>query len=63
MSDVKVCPVCLGRGFVQSGFYSSTSGTYITSTTGVETCHSCNGKGYVIIPEYSIKELLDEDRS
>ena len=45
--SVEVCPVCMGRGFVQSGFYNSTSNTYITSTTGNETCRSCNGKGYV----------------
>ena len=41
------CPVCYGRGFVQNGFYSSTADTWLTSTTGVETCRSCMGKGYV----------------
>ena len=55
MNHAEVCPVCIGRGFVQAGFYSSTSDTYITSTTGVETCHSCNGKGYVEVSEPFLK--------
>ena len=43
------CPVCYGRGFVPAGFYESTGLTWISSTTGNETCKSCCGKGYIII--------------
>lgn len=48
-NKVECCPVCLGRGFVPSGFYDSTGLNWVSSTTGNETCRSCNGKGYVII--------------
>lgn len=47
--QVKCCPICCGRGFVDNGFYSSTKTTCVSSTTGTETCRSCNGKGYIII--------------
>jgi hypothetical protein len=36
------CPVCVGRGFVASGFYSSTGETFL-SAGGTEPCKSCNG--------------------
>lgn len=42
-----VCPVCGGRGFVASGFYSSTGNTWVTTTTAPETCRSCQGTGVV----------------
>ena len=47
----EICPVCKGKCSVQSGFYSGNNeyGTYITNSTGLETCRSCNGKGYIII--------------
>ena len=48
-NKVECCPICLGRGFVPSGFYDSTGLNWVSSTTGKETCRSCNGKGYVII--------------
>ena len=41
------CPVCYGRGFVPAGFYDSTGLTWISTTTGNETCRSCSGKGYI----------------
>jgi DnaJ-class molecular chaperone len=50
MSKAVVCPVCKGRGFVQGGFYSTTTGCWSSSgLTEVETCLSCDGKGYVVI--------------
>lgn len=41
------CPVCYGRGFVPAGFYDSTGLTWVSTTTGNETCRSCSGKGYI----------------
>lgn len=35
----QLCPVCLGRGQVQEGFYSGLLGT------GTEECHRCGGRG------------------
>jgi len=40
------CPVCCGRGTVQSGFYNQSSIT-ITLDTTEETCRSCGGSGVV----------------
>lgn len=44
---VAICPVCYGRGFVLAGFYDSTGLTWVSTTTGNETCRSCGGKGYI----------------
>lgn len=46
---IELCPVCNGRGKVAEGFYSGScsSGYYITASTGMEECRSCNGKGYI----------------
>jgi|GEM_PF-6278022 len=44
------CPVCGGNGLVDEGFYRQTSGQW-TSAGGVETCRSCNGKGWVSLVE------------
>lgn len=41
------CPVCMGRGFVSGGFYSSTGNSWVTTTTAPDTCRSCNGTGVV----------------
>lgn len=41
------CLVCIGRGFVSGGFYSSTGNSWVTTTTAPETCRSCNGTGVV----------------
>lgn len=40
----ELCPVCQGRGFVRSDFYSLFD---INSTFGQELCRSCGGKGYI----------------
>lgn len=41
------CPVCMGRGFVSGGFYSSTGNSWVTTTTAPEECRSCKGTGVV----------------
>lgn len=41
------CPICSGRGFIGEGFYSTTSRTWVSSTTGTEQCRSCLGAGFV----------------
>lgn len=44
------CPVCGGNGLVQSGFYSSATGYWTSSSASTtETCRSCFGKGYVLV--------------
>ena len=53
--QVKTCPVCTGNGIVDEGFYRRTSDTW-TSCGGSEKCRSCNGRGYVIIPEEEFKK-------
>lgn len=47
--SVHKCPVCGGRGFVPSGFYSSQTydGSLITNSTSSEVCRSCHGRGIV----------------
>ena len=49
-----ICPVCNGRGTVPPGFYNpSPDGVHgITQTDcHTETCRSCGGKGYILVPE------------
>jgi len=46
-----VCPVCKGRGFVDQGFYSTTTAEWSTSGTATETCRSCCGHGYLMVQE------------
>lgn len=47
MSEVHLCPVCLGVGSVPPGFYDSPgSGT----TSGArEQCRACGGNGIIIV--------------
>lgn len=57
MADVKLCPVCNGRGIVRNDFYTIqvTYPNEITTTgsNGVPvTCRSCNGRGIIFVPEY-----------
>ena len=59
--EVKICPVCTGSGIVDEGFYRRTSDKW-TSCGGTETCRSCCGKGYVVIPDeqsYPLEELKE----
>lgn len=49
--QVHACPVCMGRGFVSGGFYSSVGQTWVSSTTLPEECRSCQGKGYIIVKQ------------
>lgn len=45
-NHAEVCPVCKGSGkYKQYGEGLSTVSYYET------TCHGCNGKGWVIVPE------------
>lgn len=41
------CPVCGGNGQVPTGFYSTTTGVTIQSTTAPERCRTCSGQGMV----------------
>ena len=42
------CPVCEGRGFVYTGFYSDTvSPIYTSNSYGKNTCRSCFGTGII----------------
>lgn len=42
------CPVCNGVGMVPAGFYSMGDAT---TGTAPEPCRSCNGTGYLVVPE------------
>jgi len=55
-----ICPVCGGNGIVDLGFYTQTSG-YWTSVGGTETCRSCGGQGYVVIPDYEYSIFPGEE--
>ena len=59
-SKIVLCPICSGKGFVSSGFYSSTGNTWVSSTTAPEQCRSCYGKGYIIIAEESGRFFNDK---
>ena len=50
MNHAERCPVCNGRGVVKPGFYNLGD----TTSLAIETCRSCGGKGYIIVPD---KEL------
>lgn len=42
------CPICLGCGNVQGGFYNQMGGgRWDTTTITTEKCRSCNGKGII----------------
>ena len=44
----QVCPVCLGRGTVQPGFYLASPGQVITlGSTARELCLRCKGRGTI----------------
>jgi DnaJ-class molecular chaperone len=42
-----VCPICDGRGFVNSNFYNLFYTDNTVSTSSTETCRTCNGKGII----------------
>lgn len=57
MSDVKLCPVCNGRGIVRSDFYTIQVTSWNTVTVSEPdnqpiTCRACNGKGIIFVPDY-----------
>ena len=53
MSKANRCPVCDGKGIVPAGFYSYGNGS---TSTADETCRSCKGTGYVVVPEDIVTE-------
>lgn len=48
-TDIQICPVCGGTGFVNAGFYTTTTGRWSTSSLLQEVCRSCMGHGYVVV--------------
>ena len=53
MAKVSLCPVCNGNGQVSSGFYSHPGDWphWVSSGANAEVCQSCQGKGWVIVPD------------
>lgn len=51
MTQAQCCPVCGGNGIKDAGFYRSTTGSWISSRVQLVTCRSCEGKGYIVIPD------------
>ncbi len=53
-NELHLCPVCLGVGTLQSGFYAAVVAngglSWSTTNTDRETCRSCAGRGYVVLP-------------
>lgn len=45
---VEICPVCKGRCKVRADFYEIHNAKLNPCPV---TCKSCNGKGYIVIPE------------
>lgn len=43
------CPVCNGTGLVGESYpnYGSSTGGFYTQ----KTCHSCHGKGWILVPD------------
>jgi len=41
------CPICLGKGIVDGGFYNNTIGNCGISAEVTEPCRSCDGTGIV----------------
>jgi len=64
MTHSEKCPVCGGKGMVPAGFYNSTDGNWVTTSTVPETCRSCGGKGYIVIDdipgEIDYKKIIDK---
>jgi DnaJ-class molecular chaperone len=46
----QICPVCAGKGTVPQGFYDIYGG-YSSTAVIEESCRSCGGSGYVVVPE------------
>ena len=58
-----VCPVCAGRGFVDAGFYTTTTGQWSATNTGTEQCHSCKGTGYLVVVAHKVEDKATIRRS
>ena len=59
MSEAHICPVCGGKGLVPNGFYNAINTSASIQTTP-ETCRSCGGHGYIILPSstsFTVKHM------
>ena len=46
-----LCPLCLGRGYVSAGFYSSEAEhPWASASTTTEPCRMCASRGYLPAP-------------
>ena len=43
------CPVCLGHGLVDNGFYMAAAMCFTSTDATPIKCKSCGGKGYVVV--------------
>ena len=58
--SVERCPVCCGRGFVEDTFYDRGLSSYSAAYYGgSETCKSCGGCGYLVIPNITTTQKVD----
>lgn len=48
-TTVQCCPVCLGTGLVQKGFYNQVGGFLSISSVSFEQCRSCQGLGFICL--------------
>jgi len=57
------CPVCEGRGVVQTGFYNPYS-YFVGSSITLEICHLCNGRMVIDDDDYRQRKAgrIDERR-
>jgi len=46
-----LCPVCFGKGMVDSSFYDVHPIYYIRTAVTEDKCKSCGGAGYVVVPD------------
>ena len=60
--EAKLCPVCKGRGQVESGFYFGQLPGSTTGGVNSELCRSCSGEGYLRI-EQSNELTQDEEKA
>ena len=59
-SQPHTCPVCHGNGIVANGFYTSTTGQWLSTDATPEQCRSCNGTGIVWSTETITIALKDD---
>ncbi len=47
----QICPVCAGVGTKEAGFYPVSGWAALTTAEDRETCRTCWGCGYVMLPD------------